>query len=130
MMNNLASEVALAVQDTIKNIRASEIRVPLGNIFGSQLLAQYGPTIRINVTPIGRVNVDFFTQFEQSGIKQTRYKIYLVVKTQVKTIVPFSSTTIPVESTVPIAETIIVGKVPDNYINVPKDDFMNVVPTE
>ncbi len=130
MMNNLASEVALAVQDTIKNIRASEIRVPLGNIFGSQLLAQYGPTIRINVTPIGRVNVDFFTQFEQSGINQTRHKIYLVVKAQVKTIVPFSSTTIPVESTVPIAETIIVGKVPDNYINVPEKDFMNVVPTE
>ncbi len=128
MMNYLASEVALAVQETIKNIRTSEMRVPLGNIFGSQLLAQYGPKIKIDVTPIGRVNVDFFTQFEQSGINQTRHKIYLVVKAQVKTIVPFSSSTMMVESTVPIAETIIVGKVPDNYINVPEDEFMNVVP--
>lgn len=128
MMNQLASEVALTVQETIRAIRASSIKVPLGNIFGSQLLAQYGPTINIDVTPIGRVNVDFFTEFEDSGINQTRHKIYLVVKTEIKTIVPFSSSTILVESTVPIAETIIVGRVPENYINVPKDDFINVVP--
>jgi len=128
MMNKLASEVALTVQETIRTIKTSSIKVPLGNIFGSQLLAQYGPNIDINVTPIGRVNVDFFTEFEDSGINQTRHKIYLVVKAQVKTIVPFSSSTMMVESTVPIAETIIVGKVPENYINVPPDEFMNVVP--
>lgn len=130
MMNKLASEVALTVQETIKSIRTPTIRVPLGNIFGSQLLAQYGPKIDIDVTPIGRVNVDFFTEFQESGINQTRHKIYLVVKAQVKTIIPFSSSNMVVESTVPIAETIIVGRVPDNYINVPPNEFMNVVPTE
>jgi sporulation protein YunB len=128
MMNSLASEVALTVQETIKSIRASSIQVPLGNIFGSQLLAQYGPKININVTPIGRVNVSFSTEFEQSGINQTRHKIYLNINAQVKTIIPFSSSTMTVESMIPIAETIIVGKVPQNYINVPKDQFMNVVP--
>ncbi|KXG74192.1 sporulation protein YunB [Thermotalea metallivorans] len=130
MMNKLASEVALSVQDNIKNIRASSVKVPLGNVFGSQLLAQYGPKININVTPIGMVNVDFKTEFEQSGINQTRHKIYLIVKTQVKIIVPFSSNTTAVETSVPIAETIIVGKVPQNYIFVPKDQMLNVAPTE
>lgn len=40
----------------------------MGNIFGSQLLSQYGPEINIRVTPIGRINVDFFIEFQQSGI--------------------------------------------------------------
>ncbi|WP_202708562.1 sporulation protein YunB [Sporosalibacterium faouarense] len=128
MMNRLISEIALTVQETIRALSTSSIKVSLGNIFGSQLLAQYGPNIDINVTPIGRVNVDFFTEFEQSGINQARHKIYLVVKAEVKTIVPFSSSTMMVELTIPIAETIIVGKVPPNYINVPEDEFMNVVP--
>ncbi len=127
MMNRLASEVALTVQDKIQDIRTSSVEVPLGTVFGSQLLAQYGPKLDIGVTPIGMVNVDFKTEFEHSGINQTRHKIYLVIKTQVKIIVPFSSNTTTVETSVPIAETIIVGKVPQNYIYVPENEFLNVV---
>ncbi len=130
MMNKLASEVALSVQDNIKKIKASSVQVPLGNVFRSQLLAQYGPKININVTPIGMVKVDFKTEFEESGINQTRHKIYLVIKTQVKIIVPFSSNTTPVATSVPVAETVIVGKVPQNYIFVPERDLLNVVPNK
>jgi len=130
MMNILATEVALTVQDKIKNIKTSAVKVPLGNVFGSPLLAQYGPNINIDVTPIGMVNVDFKTEFEASGINQTRHKIYLIVKTQVQIIVPFSSGSTEVVTSVPIAETIIVGKVPENYIFVPKEQMMDVVPTE
>jgi len=131
LMNTLAAEVALEVQKRMQEIGTREdtiITIPLGNIFESQLLAQYGPKINVEVITIGRVNVDFYTEFEQSGINQTRHKIYLTVNTQVKTIIPFISKTMPIQSTVPIAETIIVGRVPDNYINVPKEDFMNVIP--
>ncbi len=131
MMNKLAAEVALTVQQKMQKIGSEEnnnIRIPLGNILGSQLLAQYGPKVKVRVTTIGRVNVDFYTEFEQSGINQTRHKIYLQVNTQVKTVIPFTSQTMPVQSTVPIAETIIVGRVPENYVNVPKQDLLNVIP--
>lgn len=128
MMNRLASSVALTIQDNIKKIVTSSVKVPLGNVFGSQLLAQFGPKLDIGVTPIGMAKVDFKTEFEHSGINQTRHKIYLVVETQVKIIIPFSSNTTTVETSVPIAETIIVGKVPQNYIYVPEDEFLNVIP--
>jgi sporulation protein YunB len=128
MMNLLASEVALTVQDNIKQIKASSVKVPLGNVFESPLLARYGPKIDIAVTPIGMANVDFTTEFEESGINQTRHRIYLVVKTNVKIIVPFSTNTTTVETSVPIAETIIVGKVPESYIFVPKEGILNVAP--
>lgn len=133
MMNKLAADVALEVQKQIKNIEIdgkTSIRIPLGNILGSQLLAQYGPKINIKITPVGRVSVNFFTEFQNSGINQTRHKIYLNVNSQVKTIIPFVSKAVSVESTVPIAETIIVGKVPDNYINVPEKDILNVAPDD
>ena len=130
MMNKLASEVALTIQDNIKKIKASTVKVPIGTVFDSQLLAKYGPKISINITPIGMVSVDFKTEFEQSGINQTRHRIYLVVNTKVRVIVPFSSKAVSAESFVPIAETVIVGRVPQNYISVPKEELTNVIPNE
>jgi sporulation protein YunB len=130
MMNQVASEVALSIQDNIKKIKTSSVSVPLGTVFKSQLLAKYGPKITINVTPIGMSSVTFKTEFEESGINQTRHKIYLVVTTQVRIIVPFSSQAASVQSEIPIAETVILGKVPETYMKVPKDEATNVFPTE
>ena len=128
LMNKVASDVALTIQDHLKQIKTTSDRIPLGNALGSQLLAQYGPKIKLTVTPLGMVDVNFGTEFEQSGINQTRHRIYLVINTSVRVIVPFSSNTIHVTTYFPVAETVIVGKVPMNYINVPKDQFLDVTP--
>lgn len=128
LMNRIASDVALTIQDHFKQIKTTSEKVPIGNALGSQILAQYGPKLDLDVTPLGRVDVNFGTEFEQSGINQTRHRIYLVVNTMVRVIIPFSSSNIKVTTHIPVAETIIVGKVPQNYINVPKDEFLNVTP--
>jgi len=53
--------------------------------------------------------------------------LYLIIIADVRIIVPLASDTVRVVTNVPIAETIIVGDVPESYINVPKEDFLNVV---
>lgn len=130
LMNSIASDIALEVQENMRQIAANRIEIPLGNAFNSQLLAQYGPKIKIDIVPKGTVTVDFATEFKESGINQTIHKVYLIIKTDVKIIVPLASDTVSVTSTIPIAETVIVGDVPENYIFVPQDEFLNVVPTE
>lgn len=130
MMNSIASDVALEVQRQMRQIAVNSIKIPLGNAFNSQLLAQYGPKIKLDIIPHGTVTVDFATEFNESGINQTIHKVFLIINTNVKIIVPLASDTVNVTATVPIAETIIVGDVPENYIFVPEDDFLNVVPTE
>ncbi|WP_243096834.1 sporulation protein YunB [Thermohalobacter berrensis] len=130
MMNSIASEVALGVQENMRQIATSSIKVPLGNAFNSQLLAQVGPKISIKIVPKGTVTVDFTTEFEESGINQTRHKVYLTIITDVRIIVPLASDTIRIATNVPVAETVIVGDVPESYINVPEEDFLNVVPTD
>ncbi|MGV8145705.1 MAG: sporulation protein YunB [Alkaliphilus sp.] len=128
LMNKVASDVALTIQDRFSEIETTSERIPLGNALGSQLLAQHGPKIELSVTPLGMVNVNFGTEFEHSGINQTRHRIYLIIYSTVRVIVPFSSNTIEVTTYVPIAETIIVGRVPVNYVNVPENELMNIVP--
>ena len=128
LMNKVASDVALTIQDHFSRIKTTSEYIPLGNALGSQLLAQHGPKIELAVTPLGMVNVNFGTEFEHSGINQTRHRIYLIIHSTVRVIVPFSSKTIEVTTYVPIAETIIVGRVPVNYVNVPERELMSIVP--
>ncbi len=125
LMNNIASEVALEVQEQMKQISKSKIKVPLGNAFDTQLVNL--PSVKLQIVPQGAVTVDFATEFESSGINQTRHRIYLIVITDIKIIVPLVSENIQIATNIPIAETIIVGDVPEQFINVPEDDLLKIV---
>lgn len=130
LMNEISSKVALEIQSEMKKIRTTSTYIPIGTAIGSPILAKYGPTIKVSIEPIGTVNVDFGTDFESSGINQTRHRIYLKSTTQVKVVVPLTTSTKEIKTQIPICETIIVGDVPQNYVNVPKEDILNVVDNE
>lgn len=125
LMNNIAAEVALEVQEQLQKISQSKIKAPLSNAFDTRLVNL--PSINVNIIPQGSVAVDFATEFEASGINQTRHRIYIIVVTEIKMIVPLISEDIKITTNIPIAETIIVGEVPDQYINVPEGNILNVV---
>lgn len=125
LMNNMASEVAAEVQNQMKQISQSVIKIPLNNAFDIQILTL--PSIKLKMIPQGAVSVDFATEFQESGINQTRHRIYLIVEAEIKIIVPLVSENIKITSNIPIAETIIVGEVPKQYINVPKEGILSIV---
>jgi sporulation protein YunB len=128
VMNRIATETALNIQERLRQMGVKRVGIPFGSILGSNIFANYGPRLNVEILPVGTVSVNFATDFEQAGINQTRHKIYLIIKTQVKIIVPLVSNRVDVVTQVPIAETIIVGDIPQNYIYVPEREFMNVVP--
>ncbi|HSH35997.1 sporulation protein YunB [Schnuerera sp.] len=125
LMNNIAAEVALEVQEQLKMISESVIKVPLRNAFDTQLINL--PSVRIKIIPQGAVSVDFATEFESTGINQTRHRIYIIVVTDIKMIVPLESENMRITTNIPIAETIIVGDVPEQYVNIPKEGLFNIV---
>lgn len=116
-INRLESEAALYVSDSLRKITMGGISVPLGQVTGSQILANFGPKIKVNIIPVGTVEVDISEAFEEAGINQTRHKIFMSVKTSVKIVVPMVSSSVQVSTHIPIAETIIVGKVPNTILD-------------
>ncbi|WP_352419887.1 sporulation protein YunB [Proteiniborus sp.] len=125
MMNSIASDVALEVQENIRNVATKQVKIPIGNALNSQLFK--GPNINITIVPQGTVTVDFTTEFIESGINQTIHKVYLVIITDVRVIVPLASEVIRIVTNIPVAETIIVGEVPESYIFIPEEEVPNVV---
>jgi sporulation protein YunB len=132
LMNKLATETTLAIQEELNGIDSKSLKIPFANIFGSQLLANTGPSINVRIQPIGSVKVDYKSAVEAAGINMARHNIYLYVETNIRIIAPFIRNDVGVATHVPISETIIVGEVPESYINVPKDnnEYLNFVPTE
>ncbi len=128
VINKIASNVALQIQNEFKKIKTTTTYIPIGTALKSPMLAKYGPQIKVSIEPIGIVNMDFKTQFESTGINQTRHRIYLEAKTEVNVVVPLTTKTKTVITQVPICETIIVGEVPESYVNVPPEVVPNLFP--
>ena len=107
------------MQGTLQSIEGEVVNIPLGQIFGSQILAYHGPKIPVTLIPIGTVHVDITHSFSEAGINQTRHKIYLEVFAGVQFVVPFISAEREVMTAVPIAETVYMGDVPNTVIDMP-----------
>lgn len=116
-INSLAADTTLDIQKSLAKLEGKVIPIPLGQVLNSQLLAAYGPKINVTLVPLGTVNVKVINDFQQAGINQTRHRLYLNVSGKVKIVIPLVSDEVVVASQVPIAETVIVGEVPQTYLN-------------
>lgn len=117
-VNKIVSEAILAVQESLQQLEKGKFKIPLGQILGIKLFANLGPQLNLTLLPVGSVEAKIYDDFEQAGINQTRHRVYLSVKSTVKVIVPLASDAISIETRVPLADAIIVGRVPDTYLNI------------
>lgn len=117
MLNKIMSSTVLEVSKSMGQMQDTTISVPLGQLSGSNLLSGYGPKIKVKVIPAGQVHVDVQDKFEQAGINQTRHLIYFNIKADIQVAVPLIKETVDVNTMIPLAETIVVGDVPQTYVN-------------
>ena len=92
-----------------------------GNFTGNSFLAGHGPEIKVKVIPAGTVNTEFRTEFIAAGINQTRHRVYLGVVSNMRVIAPFATEDIIVENSVTVAETVLIGEVPEFYTNMKQE---------
>ena len=121
-MNELATATALQAQTRLESAEAQSVLIPLGSALGVPFLSGLGPRIAVRVLPVSAVSAAFSTEFESAGINQTRHKIYLSLHTTVRLVIPSSARQVSLSSQVLITESIIVGAVPESYVQVPDTD--------
>lgn len=112
-LNDLATEVSIKSQEDIKEIGSIGVKMPIGYITKNNVMSYWGPSITVKMEPIGRVEVDYESIFESAGINQTRHKIFVNVKTDLKIILPLQYKEVQVVNEIPVSDTVIVGKVPE-----------------
>lgn len=118
VVNRLKSDLSLQILNRLSEAGDAGFSVPAGSLTGSVVLSGLGPAVRFRFVPYGSVAVDFRSTFTQAGINQTRQEVYLDVQTRVSAILPGFPADATVSTSVLVAQTLIVGSVPESYANV------------
>lgn len=115
-VNTLRAEITNDVIEKVSDM-SSDLSIPLGNILGINILGGRGPGIPFKVVALSSTSADFADEFISAGINQTKHQIMLEITVDINILMPGSSATALVNTEVLVAETVIVGNVPDSYLN-------------
>lgn len=116
-VNRIKSIISLAVSGALTDAGSDELTfsIPLGNLSGMEWLSGHGPLVRCNVIYEGGLTTDLVNSFSSAGINQTHYQTLVSVSVSLSVAFPLAGGDISVTSAVPIAETVLMGDVPDAY---------------
>ena len=128
-MNALAAQTAMVAEQELNSFENQFVEIPMGAALGVRFLSGFGPRIQVQILPVGAVSTDYDPEFETAGINQTRHKIFLTLRATVSLIIPTGSRLVEVQSTMLIAESIIIGEVPDSFVDVAdQQDMLDFIP--
>ena len=113
--NRLQVEILDIILARIAQVSARELSIPVGSLTGSALLAGRGPRIKVRMESVGSSSARFENEFTSAGINQTNHRIVLHIDVSVAILLPGFTTATQVSNAVTVAETVIVGSVPDTY---------------
>lgn len=124
-MNLLADTAGSAAMRRLDSMSSERVSVPLGAALGLSILAGSGPDIPVSIVPVGSVRTEFATEFEASGINQTRHKVYLKISANIRIVIPTGAKNTEVTANMLVAESIIVGGVPEGFVgyNLSQDEL-------
>ena len=114
-INVLQSEITSYVIDSVSKQLTTVIKIPLGNVIGGALLSGRGPNIPVRIVSVTNVAAAFSNEFSTAGINQTRHQIILSITVDAEALIPGKTITDTVTTDMVIAETVIVGAVPNTY---------------
>lgn len=114
-VNRMQGQITDEILHRLSEVATSELEIPLGTLTGSALLAGRGPSLFVRMQAVGSASAAFRNQFTAAGINQTRHQIFLDVDVYMSILLPGMKTSTKVSNEIAVAETVIVGGVPDTY---------------
>ncbi len=93
------------------------VNIPVGNLTGVSLLMGRGPKVPVKIITMTSSRVEFNNSIVTAGINQTKHQINLEVIVDIDILVPWGTESTQVVTEVLIADTIVVGRVPDTYLS-------------
>ena len=117
-MSKFQSSVTSSIIQRILFFENHRLLLPIGTLTGSPILSGRGPEVEIKLVPSSFVETQIRNEFDSEGINQTRHQIILELVVDIDVLVPWDMLSTQVVSEVLVAETVIVGQVPERYLEV------------
>lgn len=115
-VNRLKTDILNLINDEILALDTSDLGIPLGSLILPEFFSGKGPDIPIKIISIRNSDASFSSSFSEAGINQTLQQLTMHVQVDVTVLVLGETQSFTVTSEVVVAETIIVGQVPETYL--------------
>lgn len=115
-MNLLRTELTTAILEALEEVDVSDVQIPLGSLFDLEPLWAKGPAIKARAMTVGTVRAEFDSQLTSAGVNQTLHRIWMEVTVPMTLLLPGGEVEVPLDARLCVAETVIVGQVPDTYL--------------
>ncbi len=124
-LSSLSAAIAESVIENLSEKERLTVKIPVGSLSGGAFFTGKGPNITIPLASTPKITCNIENEFYESGINQTMHRIIAKVNVETYVLIPSAPESISVETIYCVAETVIVGKVPDAYtkINRSNDDI-------
>lgn len=117
-ITNMHTNVMKKVDHAIEEFNSQTIDLHTGSLSGIVWLSGLGPIVSIKVTPKGKTSSEIVSSLEEAGINQTLHKIKLKIVANIAGFIPGYSTEIQAKCEYVLAESLIVGSVPNHYTRI------------
>ena len=115
-VNRLKTDILNIINDEILALDSSDLGIPIGSLFLPEIFSGKGPAIPVHILSIRNSDANFVSSFSQAGINQTLHRLNMEVSIDVAVLVLGETSSYTMSSEVVVAETIIVGQVPQTYL--------------
>lgn len=120
-VNRLKTVTVDLLSQELMEMDTEELSIPIGSILMPEFFAGKGPGLPICVVSLSTADAEFFSEFTSAGINQTLQRILLKLRINLSVLTPVGTESVEVASTVVVAETVIVGSVPQSYFQIGAD---------
>ena len=115
-INRLKTDILNLINDEILALDTSDIGIPLGSLFLPEFFSGKGPAIPVHILSIRNSDANFASHFSEAGINQTLHQLIMEVNVDVSVLVLGQTSSFAVNSEVVVAETVIIGDVPQTFL--------------
>ena len=115
-INKLMAQYSTIVQSHVSEIEEDDIAVPMLAFTGWPLVSTLGADIKLDIVAVGDAPCSYRSEFKEMGINQTLHSIYIDVSAKVEIILPIDNIEVECPSSALVCESVIVGKVPQFYL--------------
>lgn len=115
-LNNLKSAVLTRIVSQVESLDTHSLGIPLGALTGMELFAGAGPDLPIQVLSVASAEGTYRNDFVSAGINQTLHRVMLDITLTAEVLLPGGIVETVVSTPVCVAETIIIGQVPQTYL--------------
>lgn len=121
-VNRLKTQILSIIDTMLLEMDVDAIGVPLGSLILPELFSGSGPKLPVRVLSVSASDAEFRNDFTEAGINQTAHRMMMDVTITMTVLTPVGTRSVTVTSAVVVAETVIVGSVPESYVRVAEQE--------